>query len=147
LLIASLELTMYHTLKEESKTKNMMFSTATILTSENEINEDTPRFPRVVPKSCFFKACIVVASSGREVPRPTIVAPIIDGGKPIELAMSTELSTTSFESNIMTARLMMNFRLTIVVGLLGVTSSTWIRRHKSIIQTFATNTPYYYARV
>jgi len=128
LLMTSLELTMYHTLNEESKTKNIMLSTATILTSENEINEDTPkikvtlvmqlpkRFPRAIPKSCFFNACIVVASSGREVPRPTIVAPIIDGGKPKDLAMSTELSTTSFERNIIIAREMMNFRPIIVVS-------------------------------
>lgn len=40
---------------------------------------------------------MVVASSGKEVPRPMMVAPIMDAGRPMKSAMSTELSTANLE--------------------------------------------------
>jgi len=55
--------------------------------------------PRAIPNKRFFKACIVVASSGKEVPKAIIVAPITDGGKPRDWAIPTPLSTTILDKN------------------------------------------------
>ena len=44
-----------------------------------------------------MRAWTVVANSGREVPRPMIVAPTIEVGKTINPETFTELSTVNFE--------------------------------------------------
>ena len=46
---------------------------------------------------------MVVASSGKEVPRPIIVAPIMEVGNPTKSAMSIELSTANLEKSIISA--------------------------------------------
>ena len=55
--------------------------------------------PKAIPNKRFFKACMVVASSGKEVPNAIMVAPITEGGKPRDWAIPIPLSTTIFHKN------------------------------------------------
>jgi hypothetical protein len=101
-----------------------MLCTATMLTSENESSDDTPRirvmfvmqlpsrFPRAMLTYPCFRAWMVVASSGKDVPSPMIVAPIIDEGNPMKSAISMELSTANLDKRIISATPAMNLMLT-----------------------------------
>ena len=87
-----------------------------MFTSETETKDDMPnmsvilviqlprRFPNAILCSPCFKAWIVVANSGNEVPSPMIVAPMIEDGNPMKSANSTELSTAMVEKNMISAR-------------------------------------------
>ena len=104
-----------------------MLWTATTFTSENESSDDTPsmsvmlvmqlpnRFPRARLTSLCLSAWIVVANSGKEVPRPIMVAPMIDVGSPTVSAMSIELSTATLESVIINIMPITNFIVTLVI--------------------------------
>ena len=56
---------------------------------------------------------MVVASSGREVPTPMMVAPIIDVGKLMKSAISIELSTISWDKPIIMTKQITNFMVAI----------------------------------
>lgn len=67
------------------------------------------KFPKAIPNKCFLRAWIVVANSGRDVPNPIIVAPMIDGANLNESAINIALSTTNLENKIIKPTLIRNF--------------------------------------